>query len=337
VSLQSTVEKSAKDASAKAARTTPSSPSVFQASKPKKANGKQQPPAFEKNNKQIQPTTATAHDHDHDDYTHGNIPRHVGLICDGNGRWANKRNLPRAAGHAVGAKRLVDLIRSLLKERKQLQLDQQQQQQQQQRNYSVDCLTFYAFSTENWNRTPHETTKIFEAIEIAARAFLGSKDLDYLDIRVLGDLNDDRIPTSLKTILYQLEAQTTDDEDTADNTTYNRKRLGVCLAINYGGRRDIVAACRAIAEEARDGSLDPACINETSISDRLGTSGLSPPDLIVRTGGEHRLSNFLLWEAAYAELCVQDRLWPDFSFREGWKESLEWYACRKRNFGGRNE
>ena len=166
-----------------------------------------------------------------------------------------------------------------------------------------------------------------------------------MEIRVLGDLNDPRIPSSLRKILRQLEDRTSDRNNNNNNNNNsnartahrvrNHDRLGVCLAINYGGRRDIVAACRAIARDVQNGSLDPSDVSEATISDRLGTAGLDPPDLVVRTGGEHRLSNFMLWEAAYAELRVVDTLWPDFSYKHGWKEALDWYAGRKRNFGGR--
>jgi len=328
-------------------------------------------------NQQKNEATISDSDSDIDDYTSTTtisasattIPRHVGLICDGNGRWANRRNLPRAVGHAEGARRLVDLIRSLTKERRvlrrqarartQTQRRTQQRENRQQRNdtnavavAAVDCLTFYAFSTENWNRSPQEITKIFEAIEFTAKIFLNSGELQEMQIRVLGDLDDPRIPSSLRKILRQLEDRTNGNSDgdnsnstsasgtitTTSSTPHrarNHDRLGVCLAINYGGRRDIVAACRAVARDVQNGSLDPSDVSEATISDRLGTAGLEAPDLVVRTGGEHRLSNFMLWEAAYAELRVVDTLWPDFSYRHGWKEALDWYAGRKRNFGGR--
>lgn len=271
--------------------------------------------------------------HKHSDPSRKQVPKHVGLICDGNGRWATQRNLPRAAGHLEGARRLVDLIRSLLSERKKHPQD------------SVDCITLYAFSTENWNRSPQEIRKIFEAIEFAAKTVKNSRDLMKVDIRILGDLSDDRIPQSLKNVLFELEERTkirreeqnTNENDVENDIESNHNRLQVCLAINYGGRRDIVSACRSLAEAVRDGAIEASEITEESLEQSLTTGGIPPPDLIVRTGGEHRLSNFLLWESAYAEICVSEVLWPDFSLDGEWKKSLDWYSKRKRNFGGRNE
>jgi len=246
------------------------------------------------------------------------------LICDGNGRWATQRNLPRAAGHLEGARRLVDLIKSLLRERKH---------HPEGKSATVDCITLYAFSTENWNRTPLEIGKIFDAIQVAAKIVKDSRELAQVDLRVLGDLSDDRIPVSLKNILSELEERSKTRKENDDNDDC----LQVCFAINYGGRRDIVSACRSLAEAVRDGRIEASDITEESIERSLATGGIPPPDLIVRTGGEHRLSNFLLWESAYAEICVSQVLWPDFSWDGEWKKSLDWYSTRKRNFGGRNE
>ena len=256
------------------------------------------------------------------------VPRHVGLICDGNRRWATQRNLPGAVGHLEGARRLIDLVRSLVRERRRSSTAAAAAAT------TPECLTLYAFSTENWKRNEHEISKIFEAIEVAARSVLSAGDLaDAVDLRILGDLGDDRIPASLKSLLSDLETKTDEDDDRRDP-----RRLGVNLAVNYGGRKDIVEACRALAGEVlADGSPGAAesVITEEALSGRLSTGGMPPPDLIVRTGGEHRLSNFLLWEAAYAELYVTDVLWPDFSHTGEWRKSLDWYATRTRNFGGR--
>jgi len=292
-------------------------------------SGMSKPPLPKTNQKQEQ---KTKHSPNNSDPSRKQVPRHVGLICDGNGRWATQRNLPRAAGHLEGARRLVDLIRSLLRERKKHPHD------------SVDCITMYAFSTENWNRSPQEISKIFKAIEFAAKTVKNSRDLVQVDIRVLGDLSDDRIPISLKNVLFELEERTKtrlegqkkNGNDIIENES-NHNRLQVCLAINYGGRRDIVSACRSLAEAVRDGTIEASEITEESLEQSLTTGGIPPPDLIVRTGGEHRLSNFLLWESAYAEICVSEVLWPEFSLDGEWKKSLDWYSKRKRNFGGRNE
>lgn len=262
------------------------------------------------------------------------IPRHVGLICDGNGRWATQRNLPRAAGHLEGARRLVDLVRSILKERDNKR--SRSTTKNYSSNHAVDCLTLYAFSTENWNRSPSEIAKIFEAIEVAATAV--KNEVAEVDLRVLGDLSDPRIPASLRKLLQEMEDRTQHRrKDSHTHADTEHHRLQVCLAVNYGGRRDIVSACRSLAESVRDGTLEASDITEEALQEQLATGGIPPPDLIVRTGGEHRLSNFLLWEAAYAELYVSQILWPDFSFDGEWKDSLEWYSKRKRNFGGRAE
>jgi len=277
-------------------------------------------------------TTNTDDEYEGEKHHRQKVPRHVGLICDGNGRWATKRNLPRAAGHLEGARRLVDLIRSLVRER-----ERTNRQKHGASEASVDCLTLYAFSTENWNRSPAEITKIFLAIEFAATAVWTAGDLAAVNVRVLGDLSDERIPASLKRVLSQLEERTRRQKEKSHRDGKHGDNLEVCLAINYGGRRDIVAACRALAEEVKDGNLKASDITEDALGARLGTGGMLPPDLIVRTGGEHRLSNFMLWESAYAELFVTPVLWPDFSCEGEWKHSLDWYSKRKRNFGGRSE
>lgn len=273
-----------------------------------------------KNNKEGRPKNTN----DNNNIYSLKVPRHVGLICDGNGRWATQRNLPRAAGHLEGARRLIDLIQSLLKERKNASADAE----------LVNCITLYAFSTENWNRSPQEISKIFEAIEFAASAVQKANDLKNIDLKILGDLSDDRIPVSLKNLLVKLE----NEPKNFSSEEHAKDRLQVCLAINYGGRRDIVSACRSLAQDLREGNIDSLeDITEETLQQRLSTGEIDPPDLIVRTGGEHRLSNFLLWESAYAELCVSQVLWPDFSWEGEWKTSLEWYSKRKRNFGGRQE
>jgi undecaprenyl diphosphate synthase len=254
------------------------------------------------------------------------------LICDGNGRWATQRNLPRAAGHLVGARRLVDLIRSLVRERQHQKQKQNRKQAPRVNVGIVDCLTLYAFSTENWTRCPSEIAKIFDAIEFAATAVHTAGDLAEIDLRVLGDLSDERIPSSLRNVLSDLEEKAEHRRESG-----NSDRLQVCLAVNYGGRTDIVSACRSLASAVQNGSLEASDISEAMLESRLSTGGIPSPDLIVRTGGEHRLSNFLLWEAAYAELFVSSVLWPDFSWEGEWKRSLDWYSKRKRNFGGRGD
>ncbi|VEU38977.1 unnamed protein product, partial [Pseudo-nitzschia multistriata] len=346
--LSATVERNGSDATVAPINTTSHGP-IYQAANHSQTNGSGDSRARARNNAGASTGGGTVAVRDAAPAGAGVVPRHVGFICDGNGRWASQRNLPRAAGHAEGARRLVDLIQSLVDERKQ----QRSSNSNTNANNAiaaggtespralVECLTFYAFSTENWNRSPHEISKIFEAIEVLARTFLVGRRslLAEVEIRVLGNLDDPRVPPGLRRVLRELEAATVGDTGggSGGGTTGGTPRLVVCLAVNYGGRRDILSACRSIATDARDGLLDPSEITESTLSERLGTGSRCDPDLVVRTGGEHRLSNFLLWEAAYAELFVVDTLWPDFSFEDGWKESLAWYAGRKRNFGGRDE
>jgi len=297
-----------------------------------------------------------------------NVPRHVGLICDGNGRWASQRSLPRALGHLEGARRIVDLIQSLTEERKQKRQEKQEESNDSSSSSLVDCITLYWFSTENWNRSPAEINKIFEAAEFYINAFLNNTVvLEEARIRVLGDLDDPRLPKSMWTAMRKLEEKTSggndhkgkndNDSDSDNNNDSNNnesdthqsprtppfRRLDVCFAINYGGRQDIVSACQHIGQQVRDGIIvDPSSITEDLFSRSMSTSSslqleCPDPDLIIRTGGEHRLSNFMTWNSAYSEIHVTDMLWPDFLKHTGWKRSLEWYKHRKRNYGGREQ
>lgn len=240
---------------------------------------------------------------DNDDYQHQQHgPRHVAFICDGNSRWATARNLPAAAGHAAGADRVWELLHSIPP--------------------TVTHCTLYAFSTENWNRSVGEVAHIWNVMERTAQR-LRRKRPKGVALRLLGHIDDPRIPGSLRSLLRDVERESDGDVP---------RRLTLCIAINYGGRQDIVRAAQMLAQ--RGASVDD--ITEASMAECLGTAGIPDPDLIVRTSGETRLSNFLLWNAAYAELYFTDTLWPDFD-TESLQQALDWYAGRKRRFGGRLE
>jgi undecaprenyl diphosphate synthase len=253
----------------------------------------------------LNPQKESSHSVDND----SSIPQHIAFVCDGNSRWARARNLPAAVGHAAGADRIVNILDTLIDAR-------------------VQYCTLYLFSTENWKRPPTETRGILFVVEQSARRFYDRALKENVRIRVLGDLTDERIPKSLVEILHRLE------RDTSENVSDSGHSLTLSLAINYGGRRDIVNASKQLAACIVDGSLDVDSITEDTFASFLGTSGIPDPDLIIRTSGESRLSNFLLWNAAYTELYFTDTLWPDFD-ETCVADALRWYAQRRRSFGSR--
>ena len=235
------------------------------------------------------------------------LPNHVAIICDGNSRWAQARGLPAAAGHAAGADRLVQVLKTL-------------------QNMGVRYCTLYCFSTENWHRPAKEIDDLMRVMEQTARRCRDQILASEARIKVLGDLDDERIPSGLRDILTQIQ----------DETAANEVSQTVCLAINYGGRRDILNAAKRLAEDAA-ASSDPSLIHsltEDDLSLYLGTDGIPDPDLLIRTSGEHRISNFLLWNIAYAEIYFTDTLWPDFD-STCLLEALSWFSRRHRRFGSR--
>ena len=227
-------------------------------------------------------------------------PRHVAIIMDGNGRWAQRRHLPRIEGHRRG----VASVRRTVEEAARLHLDQ---------------LTLYCLSSENWKRPRHELDVLMHLLEqymIEERATIMKQNII---VRVIG--RRDGIPAATLA-----EMDTTIDMSAANSGT----RL--CLAINYGGRGEIVDAVRRIADEARRGTLDPAAIDEQTIAEHLYSAGMPDPDLLIRTAGEMRISNFLLWQISYAELWVTDRCWPEFEIAD-FHQAIRDYASRDRRFG----
>jgi undecaprenyl diphosphate synthase len=229
------------------------------------------------------------------------VPRHVAIIMDGNGRWAKKRHLPRVAGHRQGAEALRKTLRAA-------------------GELGIKALTLYAFSSENWRRPASEISDLMGLLRIYLTRELDEVAANGVRIRVIGEYR-------------QLDADIVRMIDDACERTAGNSRLTFVLALNYGAQNEIVRAVRALAGEARDGLIDPASIDAGMIEDRLDTSGLPPLDLLIRTSGEQRLSNFLLWQAAYAELLFVDTLWPDFDGAT-LAEAVSIFSRRNRRYGG---
>jgi len=229
------------------------------------------------------------------------LPRHIAIIMDGNGRWATKRGLPRVAGHRAG----VEALRGVIKTCSRL---------------GIEVLTLYAFSTENWKRPPQEVDALMKLLVEYLRAEIDELHHNGVRIQAIGRVQE--LPAFDREEIARAEALT------RDNTG-----LKVNLALNYGGRLEVTDAVRAIAEQVKAGRLRPGDITQELVADHLYTAGSPDPDLIIRTGGESRLSNFLLWQAAYSELWVTPTYWPDFG-RKQLYQALSDYAARERRFGG---
>lgn len=226
------------------------------------------------------------------------IPRHVAIIMDGNGRWAKKRGLPRVAGHKAGAEAL----------RKAMQYAADR---------GIEALTIYAFSSENWRRSPEEVSDLTALMRFYLERELSTLEREGVRLKLIGDVS-----AFGPDLVSRLEKAV---ERTAGNT-----RLTLAVALNYGSRAEIAAAARALIARG----VDAASVDEDAIAGELQTRDLPELDLLIRTSGEVRLSNFLLWQAAYAELLFIDTLWPDFD-DQAFGEALERYAVRERRFGGR--
>ena len=230
------------------------------------------------------------------------VPKHIGIIMDGNGRWAKKRFLPRAMGHRQGAQALDKLT----KEAKGL---------------GVEYITVYAFSTENWKRSKDEVDSIMGLLREYINRFFNDKK-SILKIRSAGDLT--ALSPDLQADIEKLKEQSKD-----------RPGMTLTIAIN-GGRDEIRRAVTKIAEDVKAGKIQPEDINDQMISDNLDTAGIPDPELIIRTSGEFRTSNFLMWQSAYSEYYITDKLWPDFNV-EDLKDAIKAYQTRDRRFGGRKE
>ena len=231
------------------------------------------------------------------------VPVHVGIIMDGNGRWANARGLHRTQGHAAGEPALFDVLHGAL-------------------DLGVEWLTVYTFSTENWSRDEYEVEFLMQFnVDLLERR---RDELNDLGVRVIfmGDVDDERVPDVLRDRIRAAE------ELTADNT-----KMTMVFAFNYGGRAEIVDAARAIAQGVADGDIDPADVTLEAIGEHLYLPEMPDPDLVIRTSGEQRTSNFLLWEAAYSEYVFTPVLWPDFD-RHELARCIGEYQTRDRRFGG---
>ena len=231
------------------------------------------------------------------------VPKHIGIIMDGNGRWAKKRFLPRAMGHRQGAQALDKLTKEA-------------------EGLGVEYITVYAFSTENWKRSKDEVDSIMGLLREYINRFFNDKK-SILKIRSAGDLT--ALSPDLQADIEKLKEQSKD-----------RPGMTLTIAINYGGRDEIRRAVTKIAEDVKAGKIQPEDINDQMISDNLDTAGIPDPELIIRTSGEFRTSNFLMWQSAYSEYYITDKLWPDFNV-EDLKDAIKAYQTRDHRFGGRKE
>lgn len=236
------------------------------------------------------------------------IPRHVAIIMDGNGRWAKKRNLPRIMGHKAGSESVKNIVRTA-------------------REINLEVLTLYAFSTENWKRPSVEVQGLMTLL----KTYLKSEQQSMLDnsisLRCIGEL--EKLPADVQKILTEVIQETAPQDDEKPGLILN-------LALSYGSRAEIVRAARNMAEKCVSGQFDPEDFSEQLFASHLYTVGLPDPDLLIRSGGEARLSNFLLWQLSYAELYITETMWPDFK-GDNLIEAIRNYQDRERRFGQTSE
>lgn len=229
------------------------------------------------------------------------LPKHIGIIMDGNGRWAKKRKLPRSAGHNAGGKVFRKITRYCS-------------------DIGIKYLTVYAFSTENWKRPKEEVDALMKLFKDYLEEALSDFKDDSIVVRFIGD----KTPFSddLKALMIENEEGSKD-----------RDGMVLNIAMNYGSRDEIVRAVKNISRDVKDGKLDIGSIDESLVSDNLYTAGQPDPDLIIRPSGEYRISNFLLWQSAYTEFVIMNKLWPDFKEKD-LDEAIEIFNNRNRRFGG---
>lgn len=228
------------------------------------------------------------------------LPKHIAIIMDGNGRWASKRALPRVFGHKAGMEALKEIVRACS-------------------DMGIEILTVYAFSTENWNRPTEEVSYLMNLLIEYMRKEINELNKNNVKIKILGDLS-------------PLPQITREEVEKAVVLTEDNTGIQFNIALNYGSRAEIINACKKIAEEYKEGRIQKEEITEDLISSYLFTSGDIEPDLIIRTSGEKRLSNFLLWQSAYSEFVFVDEMWPDFNSKQLEKAILE-FQNRDRRFG----
>ena len=229
------------------------------------------------------------------------VPRHIAIIMDGNGRWATARGLNRIEGHRRGAEATQKVIEAA-------------------RDMGVEYVTLFAFSSENWKRPVTEVGALMDLLRYYLKKETSEMHKSGVRLRVIGDRT--RLPADIVTLIDQAE------DVTRDNT-----KITAVIALSYGGRQDIIDAARAMAAEVASGARSVDSITEDSFGNALSTAGIPDPDLMIRTSGENRISNFLLWQMAYSELYFTDAHWPDFS-ADHLRAAIEDYASRQRRFGG---
>lgn len=229
-----------------------------------------------------------------------NTAQHVAIIMDGNGRWATRRGLPRLAGHRRG----VDALRAIVEACP---------------DFGVEVLTLFAFSTENWNRPAEEVSGLMGLVRRYLRREAAELAENGVCVRFIGDRS--VLAPDIQALMTGLE-----------ETTRHNDKLTLAIALNYGGRGEIAASARRLAKQVAAGALNPDEIDEAAISAGLDTNGLPDPDLVIRTSGEQRISNFLLWQCAYAEFLFVDELWPDFT-PDVFARALNAFGARERRFG----
>ena len=229
------------------------------------------------------------------------IPRHVALILDGNGRWAKKRGLPRTAGHKQGCVAVEQIVEDAAR-------------------LGIEYLTVYGFSTENWKRSAEEVGALMQLFRFYTKRLLKIAGENNVRVKMIGDR-------------YRFAQDIIDGINTLEEKTRDNTGLTFVIAVNYGSRDEIRRAVQKMLTDCRDGKLSPEEVDEAKITSYLDTAGIPDPDLMIRTSGELRLSNYLLWQLAYSELYVTDTLWPDFN-REELIRAIEAYNKRERRFGG---
>ncbi len=235
-----------------------------------------------------------------DEIDKNRLPKHIAIIMDGNGRWAAKRALPRFLGHKAGTETIREVLRACS-------------------DMGIKILTVYAFSTENWNRPKDEVSYLMNLLVEYMKKEINDLNKNNVRIKILGDLS-------------ALPANTRLEIDRAVSLTHENTGIQFNIALNYGGRAELIDACKRISKEVKEGKIVTEDIDEDLISSYLFTSGDYDPDIIIRTSGEKRLSNFLLWQSAYSELVFTDVMWPDFNKAQLKKAIIE-YQSRDRRFG----
>jgi undecaprenyl diphosphate synthase len=228
------------------------------------------------------------------------LPRHIAVVMDGNGRWAKKRHLPRAAGHKAGVNATRKIVENCAK-------------------YGIGALTIFAFSSENWNRPKSEVSNLMTLFVTTISAEVKKLHKKNVCVKFIGDR-------------YRFSDKLLKSMQESEQLTENNSGLRLNIAANYGGRWDIVNACKLLAREIQKNAIEVDDIDESMIDSFMCLNDIAAPDLFIRTGGEQRISNFLIWQLAYSELYFVDTLWPDFSV-DDFVAALNWYAGRQRRFG----